>query len=86
MLGWICDGECWGLCIVDLDILLFGEEIIDILDFIVFYYGMVECEFVLVLLFEIVFEFIMFDGYLLFVWVFCCFFDGLKCFFFFNCM
>lgn len=82
--GCECKGECWGLCMLDLDILLYGSEIIDIVDLIIFYYGMVECEFVMVLLFEIVFNMVMYDGKFILVWVVNCLLDGFCCLCFFN--
>lgn len=30
--GWVCElGLYWGLCMLDLDVLLYGEEVIDLL-------------------------------------------------------
>lgn len=46
--------EWWGFRILDVDILLYGEEMIDLLKLLVLYLRMNECVFVLILLNDIV--------------------------------
>lgn len=71
-------GERWGPRTLDLDILLFGNEVVKTEDLVIPHYGMAEREFVLVPLFEITPNMIMPDGLPLSVWVSRCTLDGLK--------
>lgn len=50
---------------LDFDIMLFGNEVINIECLIVLYYDMKNCGFMLWLLFEIVLELVFFDGEML---------------------
>lgn len=61
--GCVCDLVVyWGLCVLDLDLLLYGVQVFDQFGLQVFYFYLYECVFVLVLLVEIVFDLVIF-GY-----------------------
>ena len=76
--GRVRKSERWGPRTLDLDILLFDQQIIQSKRLTIPHYGMTEREFVLVPLFELAPDMVMPDGRPLAAWVSKCSFKGLR--------
>ena len=76
--GRVRNAERWGPRTLDLDILLFDQQIIQSKRLTIPHYGMAEREFVLVPLFELVPDMVMPDGRPIAAWVSKCSFKGLR--------
>ncbi|WP_018984789.1 2-amino-4-hydroxy-6-hydroxymethyldihydropteridine diphosphokinase [Salinimonas chungwhensis] len=76
--GRMRSGERWGPRTLDLDILMYGDQVLQSEELTVPHYGMGDREFVLVPLFEIAPNMVMPDGQPLAAWVAKCNLDGLR--------